>query len=127
MKINFKTMGIELTPALELYATDKLRTLEKFFQSSEEEPMVEVEIGKITKHHKLGDLFRAEINLTFQGKLIRVEQTESDLYAAIDIAKDDLAERLVALAKKKNTLLRRGGRVVKGWLHGLGRPFRRRF
>jgi putative sigma-54 modulation protein len=120
MKINIKATGMELTPALTQYVNDKLLLLEKFIEGVDEDNVLaEVEIGKTTKHHKLGDFFKAEINLRFGPARLRVESTEGDLYAAIDMAKDELEENIIRFNKRKNTLIRKGARaikrIIKGW------------
>lgn len=121
MNINIKATGIELTPSLHDYVLDKVGSLERFLSYDKETIKATVEIGKTTKHHKLGDFFRAEINLNFPGQSLRVEAEESDLYAAIDVAKDNLAEGIKTLNKKKNTLVKRGGRLLKSILRGFRR------
>jgi len=113
MNISIKATGIELTDALRDYVNDKVGMLERFMSCDREAVMAVVEIGKTTNHHKLGDFFRAEINMNMPGNNLRTETEESDLYAAIDIAKDHMAEELKTKNKKKTTLLKRGGRVLK--------------
>ncbi|MCX6712795.1 MAG: ribosome-associated translation inhibitor RaiA [Candidatus Vogelbacteria bacterium] len=114
MNISIKTTGIELTPALSDYATEKIRSLERFLLSFDQSAViVEIEIGKTTKHHKLGDVFRAEVNLSYPGNNLRAETEQEDLYAAIDIVKDNLAEEIHEKNRKKNSLFRRGGRILK--------------
>lgn len=121
MNINIKATGIELTTALHDYVVDKVSSLERFLSYNQDEIIAAVEIGKTTKHHKTGDYFRAEINLNFPGQALRVEAEESDLYAAIDVAKDNLSEAIKTVSKKKTTLFKRGGRLLKSILHGFKR------
>lgn len=126
MQINIKATAMELTPAIHDYVTQKLNSCRKFIKSgSDNEIIFNVEVGKTTKHHKEGDLFLAEINLDFEGNNLRVVRTEEDLYAAIDVAKDELVEQITTLNKKKNTLVKKGGRTLKNILKGIGRGFRR--
>lgn len=118
MNINIKATSIELTPALHDYVKEKVSVLERFLSCDKDAIMAAVEIGKTTNHHKLGDFFRAEINLNYPGNTLRVETEESDLYAAIDIAKDGMAEKIRNTIKKKNTLIKRGGRMIKNLFRG---------
>lgn len=113
MNITIKATGIELTPALRDYVNDKVGALERFISCDKDAIMVAVEIGKTTNHHKLGDFFRAEANLNYPGNSLRAETEEEDLYAAIDIMKDNLAEEIKNVTKRKTTLLKRGGRLIK--------------
>ncbi len=121
MNINIKATGMELTGALHDYVFEKVGSLERFLSHDRDSVVFTVEIGKTTQHHKLGDFFRAEINLNLPGQSLRVEAEESDLYSAIDVAKDNLAEAIKTMNKKKNTLLKRGGRLLKGILRGFRR------
>jgi len=66
MKINIKTTNISLTPAISEYIEKRIGSLDKFYKK-EEDIVINVEVGKTTEHHKSGDIFRAEINLTRAG------------------------------------------------------------
>lgn len=91
--------------------------LEKFF-SGADEVLVNVEVGRTTKHHKSGDIFRAEIHILIGGQeYYSVAETE-DLYAAIDEVKDEIAEKLSSKRKKTIDLFRRGGAKIKDLLKG---------
>lgn len=113
MRINIKASGIELTSALSSYVDSKVSMLEKLL-IHDPAAYADVEIGKRTHHHKTGEWFFGEINLHTMGKIIRHVSEESDLYAAIDKMKDGVAEEVRETEKKKNTLFRRGSRLIKG-------------
>lgn len=120
MNINIKATGISLTPAISEYADKKTRMLEKFF-GKESEVLINIEVGKTTKHHKSGDVFRAEMRVVANGKdYYSVVETE-DLYAAIDEVKDEIAYQLSSKKKKALHLIRRGGIKIKNLLRGFGR------
>jgi putative sigma-54 modulation protein len=118
MNINIKATGIELTEAIHNYVLNKVSSLERFLSCDEESVVMTVEIGKTTNHHKTGDFFRTEINLSFPGQSLRAEAVEDNLYATIDIAKDNLVEEIKTVTKRKNTLVKRGGRLLKNILRG---------
>lgn len=120
MQINIKTTIIELTPALRGYVEDKLEHLSQIV-SFDSGALVDVEVGKTTQHHKAGEFFRAELTLMFQGESFRVETEEEDLYAAIDVAKDSLEEEVKKYMKRRNTLIRKGGRLFKNIIRGFYR------
>ena len=124
MKINIKATGIELTPAIASYAEKKIASFEKYFDHSPD-AVAQVEVGKITKHHKSGDVFRAEVHVIGQGLDLYAVSEQADLYAAIDAVKDELARKLIHTKGRKEALGRRSARVVKNVLKGLN-PFRRR-
>ena len=119
MNINIKATQIELSPALQNYVDKRLKKLGKFLDENESPASVQVEIGKETDHHKQGEVFRAEINIDWQGKRFRAEAVKDDLYAAIDAVKDDIANEIKRARRKDTTLLRRGGRMVKNIIRGM--------
>ncbi|MDP2638886.1 MAG: ribosome-associated translation inhibitor RaiA [Candidatus Azambacteria bacterium] len=112
MKINLKTKNFEITPSIREYVQEKLDNLDKFLPK-DESIFADVELGKTTEHHQKGDIFRVEINLTVPGRLIRAVAEESDLYAAIDVAKDGLQREITVNKEKKISLYRRGARLFK--------------
>lgn len=124
MKTNIKATGIELTPALRAYVEEKLETIERLLDSSEESLMANVEIGKTTNHHHNGEVFRAEINIHTHGRHFRAASTDLDLYAAIDLVKDEVMSEVKSYRSKQNTLFRRGGRRIKSMLHSVN-PWRK--
>jgi ribosomal subunit interface protein len=123
MSINIKATGIELTPAIREYLENKIMSLGKLVDFSSDNVLVEAGVGRITGHHRTGEVFKAEVNLTVAGQLIRVKAVEADLYAAIDKVKDELSNKLSSDQKKKITLVRKGGRMIKNLLKKL--PYRR--
>jgi len=117
MKINIKATNIELTLAISAYAEKKIRTLKKFLDVPD--AVAQVEVGKSTKHHKSGEVFRAEVHLVAPGMDLYAVSDQSDLYAAIDLVKDELIEKLTREKGKREALYRRGARKVKDIMKGL--------
>jgi putative sigma-54 modulation protein len=118
MKINLKATGIELTPAISSYAEKKISSLEKFFRTAPE-AVAHVEVGKVSQHHKSGDVFRAEVRVIGAGLDFYAAAEKSDLYAAIDAVKDEAAQALKHEKGRRDALYRRGGRAVKDMMKGL--------
>ncbi|MES3004594.1 MAG: ribosome-associated translation inhibitor RaiA [Patescibacteria group bacterium] len=117
MNIKIRSTNFELTPAIEEYVYKKLSSLDKFFVS---EALCEVEIGKSTNAHKTGDIFKAEINIVGGGiDQVYVTTEEIDLYTAIDIVRDEAERSIVNKKKKKDTMIRKGGAMVKNLLKRL--------
>ena len=75
--------------------------------------MAEVEVGRTTYHHKSGDIFRAEINLSINGKMFRAESERDDLFTAIDEVRDSLEQEIKKFKTKKETIFIRGARSIK--------------
>lgn len=92
MKITIKATAVDLTPALKEYIEEKIGSLAKFLTRFDAEGAVgaRVEVGRTTRHHHKGLVFRAEVNIDVPGKVLRAETEDSDIRAAIDKAKDKL-------------------------------------
>ena len=100
MNIKIRSKNFDITPAIDDYVNKKILTLEKFIDVKEG-VLSEIEIGRTTTHHKSGDIFRTEVNITVPGsKQIYVVAEEADLYTAIDIVRDE-AEREIVSVKNK--------------------------
>ena len=115
MNININATNMELTPAIRAYVENKIGNLEKFVSSHGDNAQVQVEVGKTTQHHQKGDVFRAEINISLSGNSyqFRAESETDNLYAAIDLAKDELERELIRFKGKRETIYRRGAKTLK--------------
>jgi len=124
MKIVIKATNLELNQELRDYIEEKIGGLEKFakvFQSenyyngffAKGKPRVEVwvEIGKTTRHHQKGDIFRAEAQMRFPGKSLRAESKRDDLKLAITEIKDELQRELKQYKEKAETAVKRKTRI----------------
>lgn len=120
LKKHIKATNIELTEAIREYAEKKIDSLLKFIKE-DEEVLAEIEVGKTTHHHHKGDVFRAEVNVTFGEKRFRSVVVEDDLYKAIDMMKDGIVREVTNSKNKKSDLLRRGKQKIKDLLKGLRR------
>lgn len=114
MEIIFKSKNFSLTPSIEEYVQKKIRTLEKFLKNFDQETIkIEVEVGRTTYHHKSGEVFRAEINLSLGRQLLRAESEQTDLFSAIDEVRDDLEQEIKKFKDRKETIFLRGARSIK--------------
>lgn len=117
MQIKIKATNIELTDAIRAYVEEKIKSVEKFLVAHEkEEVLTEAEIGKTTKHHNTGEVFRAEVMIRVRGKQFRAVSEKDDLYAAIDDVRDELVREINSIKGKDRTLIRRGAGMVKNLL-----------
>lgn len=115
--LKIKATNTTLTPAITNYVNDKLskKVLSKF--SGKNKILdIDVEIGKTTERHISGEIFRAEINVSIKGKVLRAVSEMEDLYKAIDDVRDEIVEALKETKEKKDTLWKRGARRVKNML-----------
>lgn len=118
MKINTKATNISLTPAISEYIDKKIGMLEKFFHGPEE-VLINVEVGKTTRHHKSGNVFMAEIHITAHSEEYYATTETEDLYAAIDMVKDDIVRELTSRRKKAIRMFRKSGVQLKNLLRGM--------
>ena len=114
MKIRIKTTNIKLTPAIEEYVNNKIGGIDKMLGGMNREAIkAKVEIGKTSQHHRKGDIFRAEVNLTVPGELLRTEAEEWDLRVAIDQVKNNLERKIKKYRGKQSAKYKRGARKAK--------------
>ena len=120
MKILIKGTNLELTDALKSYVEGKVGHLEHFWDEILE---ARVELERST-HHQTG-FFRCEVNLDVPQKhVLRAENTEADLYAAIDMVIPKLREEIEKIKGKQRSQdreLRRYMKSIFAW-----RPWGRR-
>ena len=89
MRITIKGTNLELTDSIKQYIYDKIGGLEKFSalggaEAADDAAMANVNVGILTRHHKSGKIYRAEVNLTIPKSFIRAEAESEDIYQAID-------------------------------------------
>lgn len=121
MRINERSTNMEISVQIRDYLHKKLEHLEKLIDLSDESVMCDVEIGKTTNHHKNGEVFRTEINININGKRLRAVSEKDDIFASIDLAKDEMIRELKSNKDKKVNLVRRGGAKAKDLIRGIFR------
>ncbi len=99
---------MSLTPSVKQYVNEKIGNLGKYIVATD----AKVELDR-DKHHKSGQVFRAEVMLLVGGKLMRAETTGEDIYSAIDLVIPKIKEQIGKFKDKKMTLVRRGARSAK--------------
>ena len=85
--------NIELSDTIESYVEEKLKAVAKLTEKFE--PCdIRIDVGRTSKHHRKGEVFRAEFNLTIPGVMLRSEAIKDDMYAAIDVAVNELRRQV---------------------------------
>ena len=116
INVQLKSKEFNMTPDIENYIREKLETLENHIDIGEDENILaEVEFERST-HHRKGDVFRVEVNLSYKGRLIRAESTKHDPRIAIDDVRQQLDKRITRSKGRSFDLLKRGGRKLKNLL-----------
>ncbi|KKT14776.1 MAG: hypothetical protein UW83_C0012G0003 [Parcubacteria group bacterium GW2011_GWD1_44_9] len=119
MKINIKATSIELTQAISDYVYKKISSIEKYLDKSNTDIIAQVEVGRSTRHHKTGNIFRAEVHITGVGLDLYAVSEMEDLYAAIDVVKDEIVHNVVQSKGKRQTLAKKGAGMMKNIMKGL--------
>ncbi|HDL75109.1 MAG TPA: ribosome-associated translation inhibitor RaiA [bacterium] len=125
MKIKIRAKNLELDPIFREEIKKKFNSLEKFvqaifeneksFNSSFGKSKVEMwlEIGKTTKHHKMGKVFDVEAQIRFPGKSIRAVVVSEDLRSSINQVKNELQRAFKKYKEKRDAEYKKGKREFK--------------
>jgi len=102
MKITIKATGLNLTPSIETYIETKLGVLARLVRKfdAEGQPELHVEIARTSRHHRHGDVYRAEGNLRIPKKLLRGSEESDDVRRAIVLLKNTLRLELEKYKEK---------------------------
>lgn len=92
--------NLELTPKLVEHIQKEIQSLKKFIDRKTWED-AKIEVGRTTRHHRKGQIFRAEINLPLPGKVLRAEEVSKDLHTAINIVKEEIERQVKKYLGKK--------------------------
>ena len=102
MQIDIEATNLELTAPLRAFVEEKFGKLDKFLKSYDASGIrIKVEVARATKHHRRGDVYRAEGNLYIPGGMIRAEHTTHDIRVAINKTKNKL-EREIKKQKRSH-------------------------
>lgn len=114
MKIIIKGTKIKLNDALYDYIEEKIGGLRKFLHGVDPDlAEARVEVGKSTRHHQKGEFFRAEVNLSLPGRLLRAEAAKKDIFMAITTVKDELQQQIKNYKSEPMTKYKKGARQLK--------------
>ena len=95
MHIDIRAKDIELTDPLREYIQKRVGGLTKYLKRFDEDTLLaEVEVARTTQHHRSGNVYYAEVNLTVPGKLLRATHKAEDIRAAIDKVRDILQREI---------------------------------
>ncbi|ABY46130.1 MULTISPECIES: ribosome hibernation-promoting factor, HPF/YfiA family [Bacillus] len=107
MKFNIRGENIEVTPALKEYVEKKLSKLERYFDTF---PEIKVNLKVYS------DKQRIEVTIPFTDLLLRAEETNSDMYAAIDLVVDKIERQIRKHKTKVNRKLREKGSMKTNFI-----------
>lgn len=97
--ITIRGENVSVTPALKEYITKKISRLERFFDEPFERVSVKFKVYRVDR--------KVEVTITLKNLLLRAEETNEDLYAAIDLVVDKLESQIRTHKSKINRRMRR--------------------
>ena len=114
MRVSLKGTNTDLPSSTREYVDKKLvRTAERLLARNGEVIILEIEVGKATRHHRTGNIFRAEANLSIGKTLLRAEALGETLNEAIDLAEEELEREIKQFKERKRSLMLKGARSLK--------------
>lgn len=110
MNIALLGTNIDITEALraKVYAE-----FEKFKKVLDPHVRIAVEIGKINKHHKQGEVYKAEAKIVEPKAEYFANFITENLYTSITTLADELFEKVTKSKAKHRSLSKRGGGKIK--------------
>jgi putative sigma-54 modulation protein len=103
MRFNVRGENIEVTPALREYAEKKIAKLEKYFT---ETPDANVHVNLKVHQDKTA---KVEVTIPLPNLVLRAEEMNDDMYAAIDLITDKLERQIRKHKTKVNRKFREKG------------------
>lgn len=118
MKYTTKATDIELSVSVEEYVAKKMASLDKVVEHFGGHGAAHVELARTTRHHRSGDVFRAELQLHVKGRDVRAEAVGETIFEAMDKAQEDIRTELERLKEKSVDSVKTGGRAIKKMMKG---------
>lgn len=115
MDVRIKASDYTMTPETESYINGKLEALSRLLPENESTAHYYVEVGRAAGHPQQGEVWRAAIEITHKGERFYVDEQAESVHAAIDLAKDEMLQRLRKGKGREATLMRRMGARLKRW------------
>ena len=112
-----KATNLEMTEAIRAYVEEKILPLEKHLTQVGSPHDLHLELGRTTNHHKGGNVFRAEARLNIPGHGFYADAESQDLYASIDMLRDELDRQLRDYTEKFRNKNRKEGARLKEITH----------
>lgn len=116
MNIKIKATNVNLSEEIKNYLEKRVEAVSKMIDINNPTLLIEAELGRANGRHQSGDIFKAEVNLTYEGEQFRAVAETGDLYSAIDKMRDSIVDELRSFKGKRHSLLKRGGARIKGFI-----------
>lgn len=120
MRVTLRKKNIDITPALGVYIETKLlKPLKRSLKNiiGNELPILDLEVGRSTRHHNKGRIYRISASLTLGKKTLRAEEESEDIRQACDLLEEELEREILKFKGSSRAKSRRIAREVKKELH----------
>ncbi len=115
MDIRVKATNYELTPEVESYLDERLKSLEKFIGVDLDIVRCEVELGRDAGRPRHGaNIWFAEIAVIIPGReRVYARNNSESINGAIDDVKEEVERQLLRERKLHRRIFRKGGAILK--------------
>ncbi len=111
MSLNITGKNIDLTPAIKEYVQEKTQP---FFRHYDRITQIDVELDRTT-HHQKGEVFHVRINVQVPKHMFHADETQSDMYAAIDMCTAEADRQLRDQKEKYVGKVRRSRKINRNF------------
>ncbi|MDQ1299741.1 MAG: hypothetical protein QG636_409 [Patescibacteria group bacterium] len=119
MQIHFKGTNYDLPANITELARKKVESLAKYIGDNKETARAYVDLGKETEAHQNGKIWRTDVNFDVDGSRFYAKAIEDSIEKAIDRSVSELARELQTARKRQQSLVKKGGGVIKSLMRGL--------
>lgn len=119
MQIDFKGTNYELQSEITALAQKKVETLGKYLGRDRDNARAYIDLGKESEAHQNGKFWRTDISVDSEGTRFYAKAVEDSMEKAIDKAVAELGTEIRRTRRREQSLVRKGGGVIKSWMRGL--------
>lgn len=121
MNIIFKGTNYTITPEIEKICKERIAAATRMLGDDKDKALIEVELQLVEERKNNNAVYRAEVNVSVDGKLYRAESTRRSMQSAISDVKNSLSNEIRKDRGKNTSLFKKGGRAAKSLLRGFRR------
>ncbi|MBI5135348.1 HPF/RaiA family ribosome-associated protein [Candidatus Uhrbacteria bacterium] len=94
MTTTLKQTDIKINPAEQKHIDQHVAKLNTIVKKYGTGVMLEIEVGRLSRHHRKGEIYHAECNLTLPKKLLRAEAEGQDVITAFEACRKELLREI---------------------------------
>lgn len=116
MRIVIKSTNFRLTAIMLEHIERKAQKLQHFTKPWGSGVICRIEVGRSTKHHRKGKIFRTEVNCEIPAlgvKVLRAESEQWDWHVSLDQAFDEMVRQLTKTRERLSVRYKSGSREMK--------------